>query len=191
LTAKASFSREAGGYLIRQFETAWKLAAFHLEGLTTEECLWRPAPTGLHVHQVAEGAWRADWPDHEGYDLGPPSIAWLTWHLGFWWRMVLNHSFGDGTLSRERVMWPGTAAAVRDWVGRLQREWRVALGQLTDHDLQSAQRTRWPFQSRPFGDVLAWVNVELTKNAAEIGYARFLYAVRAARDSAPSPPARL
>lgn len=24
----------------------------------------------------------------------------------------------------------------------------------------------------------AWVNVELTKNAAEIGYARFLYAVR-------------
>jgi hypothetical protein len=30
---------------------------------------------------------------------------------------------------------------------------------------------------RPFGDVIAWVNVELTKNAAEIGYARFLYAV--------------
>ncbi|HMH81922.1 MAG TPA: hypothetical protein VK531_03565 [Gemmatimonadales bacterium] len=29
---------------------------------------------------------------------------------------------------------------------------------------------------RPFGDVIAWVNVELTKNAAEIGYARFLYA---------------
>ena len=28
-------------------------------------------------------------------------------------------------------------------------------------------------------DVVAWVNVELTKNAAEIGYARFLYAVSA------------
>jgi len=28
-------------------------------------------------------------------------------------------------------------------------------------------------------DVVAWVNVELTKNAAEIGYARFLHAVRA------------
>jgi hypothetical protein len=35
------------------------------------------------------------------------------------------------------------------------------------------------FQDRPFGDVIAWVNVELTKNAAEIGYARFLYAVSA------------
>jgi hypothetical protein len=33
-------------------------------------------------------------------------------------------------------------------------------------------------EDRPFGDVLAWVNLELTKNAAEIGYARFLYAVR-------------
>jgi hypothetical protein len=28
------------------------------------------------------------------------------------------------------------------------------------------------------GHVIAWANVELTKNAAEIGYARFLYAVR-------------
>ena len=92
----------ARGCLIRQFETAWKLANFHLDGLATEECLWRPAHEGLHVHQDPDGRWRADWPDHEGYDLGPPSIAWLTWH-------------------------------------------------------------------RSFGDVIAWVNVELTKNAAEIG----------------------
>src|SRR3989449_3056820 len=85
---------EARGYLIRQFETAWKLTTFHLDGLATEECLWRPAHAGLHVHQVPDGTWRADWPDHEGYDVGPPSIAWLTWHLGFWWSMVLNHSCG-------------------------------------------------------------------------------------------------
>ncbi len=170
---------ETCSYLIRQFETAWKLTNFHLEGLTTEECLWRPAGDGLHVYQIPDGRWRADWPDREGYDIGPPSIAWLTWHLGFWWSMVLNHSFGDGTLLREDVMWPGTAGDVREWIGRLQGEWRVVLEQVTDDDLCSAQRTRWPFQSRPFGDVVAWVNVELTKNAAEIGYARFLYAVSA------------
>jgi hypothetical protein len=56
---------------------------------------------------------------------------------------------------------------------------RSKLEQVTDDDLRSAERTRWPFQDGPFGDVIAWVNVELTKNAAEIGYARFLYAVRA------------
>jgi hypothetical protein len=170
---------EARGYLIRQFETAWKLTSIHLSGLATEECLWRPAHQGLHVHQAADGGWRADWPDHEGYHLGPPSIAWLTWHLGFWWSMVLNHSFGDGTVSRENVMWPGNADAVREWLGRLEGEWRAAIEQISDDELRSVQRTRWPFQDRPFGDVIAWVNVELTKNAAEIGYARFLYAVSA------------
>jgi hypothetical protein len=168
---------ETSGYLIRQFETAWKLATFHLEGLTNEECLWRPAHEGLHVYQVADGTWRPAWPDHEGYDVGPPSIAWLTWHVGFWWSMVLDHSFGDATLTRENVMWPGNADDVRAWLGRLRREWRAVLEQVNSDDLRSTQRTRWPFQDRPFGDVIAWVNVELTKNAAEIGYARFLYAV--------------
>jgi hypothetical protein len=166
------------GTLVRQLDMAWKLAAIHLDGLTTEECLWRPARRGLHVHQGADGRWHADWPSHEGYDLGPPSIAWVTWHIGYWWSMALNHSFGDATLSRERVTWPGNAGAVIDRLGALHLEWRDALEQLTEQDLQSAGRTRWPFQQRPFGDVVAWANVELTKNAAEIGYARFLHAVR-------------
>jgi len=170
-------SNKDRSYLIRQFETAWKLTSYHLEGLTTEECLWRPAHKGLHVTQLPDGRWRADWPEHEGYDLGPPSIAWVTWHIGFWWSMVLNHSFGDGTLTREEVLWPGSAGGVREQLGRLQSEWRAVLEQSTGDDLASSERTRWPFRDRPFGDVVAWVNVELTKNAAEIGYARFLYAV--------------
>ncbi len=180
---------DARDYLLRQLETAWKLTTFHLDGLDTAECLWRPAHTGLHVRQGPDDRWRADWPDHEGYTLGPPSIAWLTWHLGFWWSMVCNHSFGDGTLAREDVPWPGTADAVRDGLLGLQREWRGAVEQMSDDDLRSAERTRWPFQGRPFGDVVAWVNVELTKNAAEIGYARFLYAVSG--PSAPAPASRL
>lgn len=166
-------------YLIRQFETAWKLTSFHLDGLTTAECLWRPASAGLHVHQSDDGAWRADWPTHERYDLGPPSIAWLTWHLCFWWSMVLDHSFADGTLTRETVMWPGSADAVRAAIGRFEAEWRSVLVGITSETLHSTERTRWPFRDRPFGDVVAWLNVELTKNAAEIGYARFLYAVNA------------
>jgi hypothetical protein len=93
--------------------------------------------------------------------------------------MVLDHSFGDGVLAREHVLWPGTADDVRAWLGQLQGQWRVVLERVTDDDLRSAQRTRWPLQDRPFGDVIAWVNVELMKNAAEIGYARFLYAVNA------------
>ena len=170
---------EARGYLIRQFDTAWSLTQFHLDGLATEECLWRPARQGLHVRQLPDGSWRADWPDHERYDLGPPSIAWLTWQMCFWWSMVLDHSFGEQALARASVIWPGSADEVRAWLDRLRMEWRQVLERVTDDELRSAERTRWPFQDRPFGDVIAWVNVELTKNAAEIGYARFLYAVRA------------
>lgn len=169
---------ELSSSLKRQLDTAWKLASYHLDGLTTEECLWRPAAKGLHVRQGPDGKWRADWPEHEGYDLGPPSIAWLTWHIGFWWSMVLNHSFAAGTLTREQVFWPGSAEGVRAWLGGLENEWRRVLVPLSDTGLRSTQRTRWPFRGRPFGDVIAWVNIELAKNAAEIGYARFLYAAQ-------------
>jgi hypothetical protein len=170
-------------YLTRQFETAWKLTSYHLDGLTNAECLWRPASKGLHVHPSADGIWRAEWPEREGYDIGPPSIAWLTWHICFWWSMTLNHSFGDGTLTRENTTWPGSAEFVCERITQLQAEWRAALEQLSDEDLLSTQQTRWPFKDRPFGDVVAWLNVELTKNASEIGYARFLYAVREGKES--------
>jgi DinB superfamily len=164
------------GYLVKQFDTACALANFHLASLTTEECLWRPAARGLHVRQSADGHWRADWPEHEGYDLGPPSIGWLTWHIGFWWSMVLDHSYGKATLSRETIFWPGTADDARRRLTELETAWRTRLTALTPDELQRTDRTRWPFRNRPFGDVAAWVNLELTKNAAEIGYARFLYA---------------
>lgn len=169
---------EARGYLLRQFDTAWRLARHHLDGLTTEECLWRPAMRGLHVMEREDGRWRADWPDREDYDIGPPSIAWVTWHMIFWWSMVLDHSFGAGTLERGSVAWPGSAESVRRVLERLHGEWRGAVAEPSGPDFQSSIQTRWPFRDRPFGDVVAWVNVELVKNASEIGYARFLYASR-------------
>lgn len=166
------------GFLTRQFEMAWNVAWYHLEGLDTSECLWRPAGRGLHVEINSDGKWVAQWPEKESYDIGPPNIAWLTWHMGFWWSMVLNHSFGRGTLSRERIFWPGSASGVRNWLLQLHDEWQRRLSVLTEDQFQSNERTMWPFQERPFGDVVAWVNVELVKNASEIGYARFLYASR-------------
>jgi hypothetical protein len=174
---------DAPGFLLRQFDLAWALARHHFDGLTTEECLWHPGPRGLHVHRDAAGQWTADWPDHEGYDLGPPSIGWLTWHFGLWWSMALDHSFGAGTLAREQVAWPGTGERAREWIAALATQWRSELEPLTLSDLRSSARTRWPFQDRPFGDLVAWANVELTKNAAEIGHARFLHAVAAKREA--------
>ena len=51
---------EARDYLIRQLDTAWQLTSFHLDGLTTEECLWRPAREGAEVgRRSTSGAERA------------------------------------------------------------------------------------------------------------------------------------
>lgn len=121
----------------------------------------------------------ADWPEREEYDIGPASIGWVTWHVGFWWSMLLDHSFGAGALERADVYWPGDAEAVRVWIGDLEVKWLGHLAELCEDDLQSAALTRWPFKGRPFYDVIAWATLELTKNAAEIGYGRFLFAASA------------
>lgn len=164
--------------LLRQLDIAWALTDYHLNGLTTAECLWQPAPTGLHV-QLRDGLWLADWPDHEGYDLGPASIAWLTWHMVFWWSMVIDHSFGQAQLTHRDVHWPGTAEAVRTRIVQLHSEWEQRVKHLSDANMKDTQHTRWPFAGKPFVDVVSWLNIELAKNAAELGYARFLYATAA------------
>lgn len=164
--------------LLVQFDTAWKLTRFHLDTLTTEECLWRPAEWGPHVHRSADGGWRADWPEGQNYAAGPPSIGWITWHMMFWWRTLFDRSFGPGDLEAAQIGWPGDADGVRRELGALASHWREALAAMSDADLASDRHTRWPFVGRPYADVVAWATVELTKNAAEIGYARFLYAAR-------------
>jgi hypothetical protein len=165
-------------YLERQLETAWRLASHHLKDLTTEECLWRPTGAGPHVRISEDGTWRADWPEHEGYSAGPPSIAWLTWHVTFWWAMVIDHSIGKGTLKREDVVWSGTADGAVPRIYALHDQWKTVLEEVRGSDLESTEHARWPFKDRPFGDIVSWVNLELTKNAAEIGYVRFLFAQR-------------
>jgi hypothetical protein len=160
--------------LLFQFDISWQMLEYHLNGLEDEECLWKPSSRGLHV--VSEsGIWKAEWPETESYDIGPPSIAWLTWHINFWWSMVFDYSFGNGVLMREDIHWPGSMAAVREKIIHLRDEWRTVLTTLSEEELLSCKRTKWPFEDRPFYELAAWLNLELMKNAAEIGYCRFLY----------------
>jgi len=162
--------------LLRQFETASKLLHFHLDGLTLDEVMWRPAIRGLHVHREEKGGWVADSPEHEGYNLGPPSAAWIAWHIVYWWSMVLNHSFGDRDLSRDKIKWAGDGFASQ--IEELERKWLAAIAELDDEDLRSGELSKWPMSGRPFADIVGWVNIELTKNASELGLIRFFYAAR-------------
>ncbi|CAG7614127.1 DinB family protein [Paenibacillus allorhizosphaerae] len=158
-----------------QFQISWKLLEIHLTDLNDEEYHWRPASKGLHVSN-ASGVWRADWPESEAYDIGPASIAWLTWHITFWWSMVLDHSFGNGTLTREEVHCPGNIKDTTATIFHFRDKWQAAVAELSDDELLSSERTRWPFNDKSFHELAAWLNLELMKNASEIGYCRFLYA---------------
>lgn len=166
--------------LLRQLDIAWALLEYHLDGLDDEVCLWQPAPHCWTVRPDGRGRWTADW-QVPGPDPVPAvTIGWLTWHIGFWWTATLGHCFGSGAPEREEITWPGSLAAAAAWLRGLKDRWRSHLSGLTDADLDSTDRTA----SLPWGggqtlaDVAGWVNVELTKNVAEIGLLHTLHGAR-------------
>lgn len=161
-----------------QFDMAWALAWYHLETLTTEECLWRPASTCLHVYQDEAGLWRADWPSHEAYDIGPPSIAWTTWHMCFWWRKTLEHIARRTELEHQDVAWPGSADMLRTRLVAMKEEWLEVLN-VSQDKLEEVSANSWPIPGASTAAIASWLNIELSKNAAELGLVRFLHRVAA------------
>ena len=98
----------------------------------------------------------------------PTSIAWLQWHVIWWWSTVIDRSFGDGSLEREQVTWPGASEAMAA-IDALRVRWLGHLEALADADLADNTLSRWPYSDgRPFGLIAGWVNVELMKNVAEM-----------------------
>lgn len=169
--------------LIHQLDIAWALFEYHLADLDDEAFLWEPAEPCWTVHQTVGDRWTADWADTEPDPVPAVTIAWVSWHIGYWWTTTLGHCFGEGAPAREDISWPGSAAGTVAWLRGLKDEWRTRLAGLTDADLDSTDRTA----SLPWGGdqtlaaVAAWLNVELTKNVAEIGLLHGLRRLSGAR----------
>lgn len=163
--------------LLGQFEIAWALTEYHLQGLTTSECLWRPAEPCLHVRKD-EGGWRADWPDSEDYTIGPPSIAWTTWHILYWWETALSRLEEKSPPTREAILWPGAAEPTCRAIVDLSVRWSRYLENADEQELKRPLGESWPIENASPAQIASWAHVELTKNAAEIGMARFLYATQ-------------
>ena len=161
-----------------QLRIAWSLTELVLDGLTDNECHRLPAPDAWRVRRGDDGTWRADWVEPEPDPPPTATIGWLTWHVDMWWSMVHDHSFRAGTLRPDQVRWAGDAAAAVARIRHCHDEWSAALDTLTEADLDLGERTRWPYRDgRAFGHVVAWVNLELMKNAAEIGQLRRIFRV--------------
>jgi hypothetical protein len=173
-----------------QFNTVWSLFKLHLDALTEDDGPWSPAPAE-HTWSVREdstGTWVPDWADTEPEPLPVATIDWLTWHIGWWWTTAIVHATGRPVPDRTDVTWPGSVDAARTWLADLHKQWNGVLDGLTDADL-SAQAT-FPWSSRPdrtVADMVAWVNIELMKNAAEVGQLRIARSAAAARRDGWTP----
>lgn len=156
-----------------QYDMTWALFEYHLDLLGPRDHLWEPAPLCWTVHRGADGRWLPDWAETEPDPIPVPTIAWVTWHIGWWWSVTLDHVLERPVRERTEVTWPGEERAV-PWLRELGAEWREALDGL---DLDAPTAFPWP-EGRTRADTAWWVNAELMKNAAEIGQLRMLRAVQ-------------
>jgi hypothetical protein len=116
--------------------------------------------------------------------MGPSGIDWIMWHVIYWWSTALDYSFEKGTLNKEDITWPGSMEKAKETIKLLHDIWVSKLNDLSDSDYQSTRFAKWPLVDKNFTDIALWLNGELMKNAAEIGYGRF-YMHREKKDSEP------
>ncbi|MEV4065634.1 DinB family protein [Nonomuraea dietziae] len=164
-----------------QFDLTWSLFELHLEQLKPEDFLWEPAPHHWTVRPGGEGAWLPDWDEAELDPVPIPTVGWLSWHIGWWWSVTIDHARGRTPRERVEITWPGDGEAAVAWLRGLREEWLAVLDRLSDTDLDAVAPFPWPADSgMTVAHMLAWVNAELMKNAAEIGQLRLVRAASAA-----------
>ena len=160
--------------LLWQLGVASSLFDVVIAGLSEDEALRPPVTGAWSVRRGEDDVWRADWADDEPVPAPPATVAWLLWHIGWWWSDVTGRAFGEGAVQRHEAPWPGSAAAAIERVRDCHARWRDGLAGVSVVDLSSTSLGDrcWPLTGLPFSHVAAWVNGELMKNAAEIGATR-------------------
>ncbi len=161
--------------ILFQLDMCWQLYLYHVESIEEEEAFWAFGPKGLQVRKQ-EDQWRIDWPESESYEIGPSSIAWIMWHIIYWWSTAIDYNFGNGTLKKEDIHWPGSIEKAKATISFLHDTWVSKLNDLPEGSYRSKQYAKWPLADSTFSNISLWLNAELMKNAAEIGYGRFLFA---------------
>lgn len=161
----------------RQFELAWALTDLHLAALADDDFLWEPAPLCWTVRRDGAGQWWPDFADVEPDPVPVPTIAWLTWHIDYWWSAALAALQGLPLPAPAEVTWPGDGAGAVARIRALAEQWQNLLADLTIDRMAGPAPFPWsPADGRTVADTVLWVTVELTKNAAEIGQLRLLRA---------------
>lgn len=155
--------------LLSQLEVSWALLEYHLKDLSVDEMNFEVTRPSLSTK---------GFPETEAYDIGMPTIAWTLWHIDFWWSMALDYNFGNGRLTMEEIDWPRDVSTAFSHLADLKSQWVKCIAEMSEEEFARSKVGQWPLQNKPFYELAGWLNLELMKNAAEIGSARFAYGVR-------------
>ncbi len=149
-----------------QFDIPWSLGRDYVfPAVLGVDEYWEPSGNVCSVRRGPDQAWRVVMPDESAEPLPNVSIAWLLWHVSWWWQNAHRWVAGHDSLPPEKVSWPGSASLALDQVTQLRDGWVDILNHGSPHASTSA-----PFpKGRSLAGLAAWVNFELTKNIAEIG----------------------
>lgn len=160
-----------------QWDLTWSLFEYHADRLEEADFLWEPAAHCWTMRRDAAGRWVPDWADTEPDPVPVPTIGWLSWHVGWWLSVAVDHLSGRTPRDRSEIVWPGPGDAAVAWLRGLRAEWSGVLGRLTEADLDRTAPFPWEHDpEHTVAHMLAWVNAELMKNVAEIGQLRLVRA---------------
>ncbi|OEV03181.1 DinB family protein [Streptomyces oceani] len=160
-----------------QFEFTWSLFEYHLERLSPEDFLWEPAALCWTMRPEEAGRWLPDWAETEPDPVPVPTIGWVSWHIGWWWSVTLDHARGRAPRERTAVTWPGPGEPTLAWLRGLRTDWLAVLDELTEDELTATAPFPWQHDhEHTVAHMVSWVNAELLKNVAEIGQLRMLRA---------------
>ncbi|MEW2453811.1 DinB family protein [Streptomyces albus] len=160
-----------------QFDLTWSLFEHHLERLAPGDLLWEPGPYCWTVRPGPDGTWVPDFAETEPDPVPVPTMGWVSWHLGWWWSVTLDHLRGRPPRDRSEVVFPGDEAATAAWLRGLRTEWLSALEGLSEAEWEATAPFPWDNDpEHTVAHMVAWVNAELMKNVAEFGQLRLLRA---------------
>jgi hypothetical protein len=152
--------------LQRQLDVMWRFATdFVVDQVDLELALWKPSPHVCTVHQTADG-WVADWPNEEESPLPDATIAWLLWHIEWWWWDTIATVAGQPGLAPSDHRWSGGTSGLV----QAKRAWDRVLAEV---DLDGLVAWHLP-KPQPVWFIAGWVNAELSKNLAEINQLKTL-----------------
>lgn len=146
--------------LLKQLDLVWLFADQHVLPRIDDAALyWEPSSNCVSVRRI-DGRFVADQPDENTDVLPETTVAWLLWHIEWWWSDTISVCRGEAAVGPDAYEWSGSVDRIR----ALRTEWVEILEKT---DVEKTIVGLMP-EETPLRDVAGWVNFELTKNVSEI-----------------------